>query len=80
MKHTLIMRTTVQAAHSQARAKGGRKEIERDCTRINFRYHVCMYISLIDGVLHPPPNLCQAIAIRYITSSVACRSGQCSRI
>lgn len=46
--------TTVQAPYSQAGAQGGGKEIERVCTRITFLCHVCMYISLIDGVLRPP--------------------------
>lgn len=41
---------TVQAPDPQAGAQGGRKEIERNCMRITFLCHVCMYISLIDGV------------------------------
>lgn len=41
----------VQTPYPQARAtKGGGKEIESICTRITFLCHVCMYISLIDGV------------------------------
>jgi hypothetical protein len=53
-EQTLIHSTTVQVPHSQAGAPQGRgKEIERVCTRITFLCHVCMYISLIDGVLRP---------------------------
>lgn len=47
---TTANQSTVQAPDPQAGAQGGGKEIEWSCTLIAFLCHVCMYISLIDGI------------------------------